>query len=109
MKKSSITIPFEDEKLQALRLFSGKKNADIDSELEDALQKLYEKYVPKDARELVEMMAGGDTAAKPRAKKATPPRPPADKIDTGKAPQPATGAASDPSAAAHTGGGKGGE
>lgn len=66
MKKSNITIPFEDEKLQALRLFAGKKDADIDSELSDAIQKLYEKYVPKDARELVEMMAGKPDVPKVR-------------------------------------------
>lgn len=87
MKKSSITIPFEDEKLQALRLFSGKKNADIDSELEDAAQKLYEKYVPKDARELVEMMAGSDTAAKPRVKKQAAGKATADKPDASRPPQ----------------------
>ncbi len=73
MKNANITIPFEDEKLQALRLFAGKKDADIDSELGDAIQKLYEKYVPKDARELVEMMAGADMPrGKAAVKKAVP-------------------------------------
>lgn len=76
MKKSNITIPFDDEKLQALRLFSGKKDADIDAELEDAVQKLYEKYVPRDARELVEMMTGGTGTQKAKTtKKATTPKP----------------------------------
>ncbi len=70
MKKTNISIPFEDEKLKALRLFAGKKDADVEGELEDAVQKLYDKYVPKDARELVELMAGGDAKAKAPAKKA---------------------------------------
>lgn len=69
MKKSNITIPFDDEKYQALLLFAGMKDTNIETELEDAVQKLYEKYVPKDARTLVDMMTGSPPAAKSRQHK----------------------------------------
>lgn len=80
MKKSNLTISFEDEKLKALRLFAGKKDADQESELSDAVHRLYEKYVPKDARELVALMAGGDGKAKPPVTKSAPVRHPPAKL-----------------------------
>lgn len=70
MKKTNISIQIEDEKLKALRLFAGRKDTDIDAELEDALQKLYEKYVPKDARDYIELALGeAQAAAKPKPAK----------------------------------------
>ena len=56
MKKTNITIAFEQEKLKALRFYAAKKNADLQSELDDTLQKLYEKYVPVQTREYIESM-----------------------------------------------------
>ena len=54
MKKTSISIPFDDDKLRAAQFYAGKKDADIESELGEQLQKLYEKYVPRDTREYIE-------------------------------------------------------
>lgn len=78
MRNSNISVPFEEDKLEALKLFARKKEIDIETELSDAIQKLYEKHVPKDARELVEMMSSKDSPAtskpakKPVAAKPTP-------------------------------------
>ena len=66
MKKTSISVPFDDDKLYAARFYAGKKDADIENELGEHLQKLYEKYVPRDTREYIESQPA-KAAAKPRA------------------------------------------
>ena len=57
MKKTNITISFEQEKLKALQFYAAKKDADLQTELDDTLQKLYEKYVPVQTREYIESMS----------------------------------------------------
>jgi hypothetical protein len=54
MKNATVSISFEQEKLSALQFYAGKRDADIQSELDDCLQKLYEKYVPAQTREYIE-------------------------------------------------------
>lgn len=54
MKKAIITITFEQEKLNAIQFYAGKKDASIDTELNDFMEKLYEKYVPAQTREYIE-------------------------------------------------------
>ena len=104
MKKTNITIPVEDEKLKALRLFAGKKDADIEAELDDAVQKLYEKYVPKDARELLDLMAAQPDAVskvKSADKKPAATKPSTPKLDAVKDSQ--VGPGSNVGAGAHPG------
>lgn len=75
MKKANITISFEQDKLKALQFYAGKKDASLNAELDDFLQKLYEKYVPAQTREYIESMA---EAEKPRTRPSRPtPTPPA--------------------------------
>ena len=45
MKKTSISIDMEAEKLRALRFYTEKKETTLETELEDFLAKLYEKYI----------------------------------------------------------------
>ena len=54
MKKSSITITYEEEKLNAIRLFLTEKNLDLDAELESFIDGLYKKYVPSSVRIYIE-------------------------------------------------------
>ncbi|MFI3228529.1 MAG: DUF6103 family protein [Clostridia bacterium] len=54
MKKTNITISFESEKLDALNFYIGKKDVNLQEELADTLQKLYEKHVPQPTREYLE-------------------------------------------------------
>lgn len=54
MKKATITITFGQEKLNAIQFYAGKKDASIDTELNDFMEKLYEKYVPTQTREYIE-------------------------------------------------------
>lgn len=53
MKKTTISISFEDEKLAATRRYMSKKNIDLDKELADQVERLYEKYVPANVQEYI--------------------------------------------------------
>lgn len=64
MKKMTITISYDQEKLRALQFYMGKKDSDLDAELDAFVQKLYEKYVPAQTREYIESMA--EPEEKPR-------------------------------------------
>ncbi len=54
MKKESITVQMDGEKLRAVKRYMEKKDADLTQELCDSLQKLYEKYVPSSVREYID-------------------------------------------------------
>ena len=47
MKQAVVTIKYEEEKLNAIKQYMGKKDADFESELNEVLGKMYEKYVPQ--------------------------------------------------------------
>lgn len=53
MKTTNLTIAIDKEKLTALRQYAEKKEVDIDTEIIDAVDKLYEKYVPAAVREYI--------------------------------------------------------
>lgn len=57
MKNATISISVEQEKLSAIRFYAGKKDANLERELEEFIDKLYEKYVPVQTREYIESMA----------------------------------------------------
>lgn len=54
MKNTTLTITFNTKKLDALIFHMGKKDADLQVELNDTVQKLYEKYVPQATREYID-------------------------------------------------------
>lgn len=64
MKKVTVSIQFEQEKLRAIQFYAGKKDTTLEEELGDVMQKLYEKYVPAQTREYIESMA--ETGERPR-------------------------------------------
>lgn len=71
MKKATLSISVEQEKLNATRFYAAKKDASIEDELEEFLGKLYEKYVPAATREYIESMdAIADSQPKPAPKRA---------------------------------------
>lgn len=51
MKKTTITITFDEEKLSALKIYLEQKNQTAEEELEAALAALYNKTVPAGVRE----------------------------------------------------------
>ena len=69
MKKANLTISFDSEKLDALTYHMGKKEADLQTELEDTVQKLYEKHVPQATREYIDDKLSREAAAKTKPKR----------------------------------------
>ena len=70
MKKVNVVIKFEEEKLLATKEYAKKKESNVEEELEEALQKIYEKYVPNQVREYIELMdkVGNKNTKKDKAK-----------------------------------------
>jgi len=66
MKKESITVQMDGEKLRAVKRYMEKKDADLTQELCDQLQRLYEKFVPASVREYID--EGGEDAPAPAKK-----------------------------------------
>ena len=65
MKNTTVTLTFNTERLDALTYHMGKKDADLNEELSDYLQKMYEKYVPQATREYLDDKIAREGAAKP--------------------------------------------
>lgn len=70
MKKVTVSISYDDEKLSALRLYLGQKNSTVEKELELAIDNLYGKTVPSNVREFIDMRTG--ITPKPPEKKKKP-------------------------------------
>ena len=52
MKKATVTVTFDDEKLGALEFSLRKEHSSVQEHLEDALNALYEKTVPEPLRSI---------------------------------------------------------
>ena len=78
-KAENITVSMDCEKIKALRRYINKKGVSIENELTDALNKLYEKYVPVQVREYIEFSddseknVKGSTSKNKKFKKAEEP------------------------------------
>lgn len=55
MKKTSVNIMYDDEKLSAIKLYMSQRDLDFKSELEKSVDSLYSKYVPANVREFIDM------------------------------------------------------
>ena len=64
MKNATLTVAFNAEKLDALVFHMGKKEADLQEELNDTVQRLYEKYVPQATREYIDDKVARDGGGK---------------------------------------------
>lgn len=65
MKKATICISMDEEKLSAVRMYLEKKNVDLDETMAGQLEKLYEKFVPLNVREFIaDRYVDDDTAKK---------------------------------------------
>lgn len=68
--KKSVIVSIDAEKLTALEMYLGKKNLKLTEELEKFSEQLYQKYVPSNVREFIELTV---TKKPPRqAKNAAP-------------------------------------
>lgn len=55
--KKSVTISIDSEKLSVLEMYLGQKNMKLSDELEKFSEQLYQKYVPSNVREFIELTA----------------------------------------------------
>ena len=70
MKKDTISVSLEAEKLRAIKKYMEKKEIDVQDELEEQLQKLYEKHVPVNVREYIDEKNEEESRAKTPRKQA---------------------------------------
>lgn len=70
MKKSTITVAFEQEKLKAIQFYLGKNNTTLAAELGLFLNRLYKKYVPSQTREYIESRAESENSPRPQPSRA---------------------------------------
>lgn len=69
MKKATITVTYDEEKLAALKMYLEQKGQRVESELERAAETLYNKVVPVGVREFISMRNGSSV---PKPKKGNP-------------------------------------
>ena len=72
MKQANIQITFEEEKLRALRRYIAKRNSTLESELQKAAQRLYEKVVPAAVQEYISDCAQEEFERKTQKKPEVP-------------------------------------
>lgn len=70
MKKTSVSILYDDEKLNAIKLYMSQRDLDFKEELEKSVDSLYAKYVPANVREFIDMK--GSQVKTPKSKKPKP-------------------------------------
>lgn len=69
MKKSSISIMYDDEKLSAIKLYMSQRDLDFKEELEKSVDSLYAKYVTANVREFIDMKDSQVKTPKPKKPK----------------------------------------
>jgi len=67
MKKTSVSIMYEDEKLDAVKMYMEQRDLDFKEEFEKSVDSLYAKYVPANVREFIDMK--GSQVKPPKSKK----------------------------------------
>ena len=72
MKKTNITLTFDDDKLDALEFSLRKEHSSVQSRLDDALKQLYEQAVPEAVREYLDSKAAPAPKPKRPVKPAAP-------------------------------------
>lgn len=76
MKKATVTVTFDDEKLGALEFSLRKEeHSSVQKRLEDALNALYEKTVPEPLREYLDSKAAPAAVKPKRPVKPAAPKP----------------------------------
>ena len=72
MKQVSIQIPFDDEKLEALKIFLSQKDQTAEVVIGELIDGLYRKTVPLKVREYIDRRSPADTG---KPKNTTKPKP----------------------------------
>lgn len=69
MKKVSVNIMYDSEKLSAIKLYMSQRDMDIKDELKKSVDALYSKYVPANVREFIDMKSTVTKLSKPKTEK----------------------------------------
>ncbi len=69
MKKVSVNIMYDSEKLSAIKLYMSQRDMDIKDELEKSVDALYSKYVPANVREFINMKSTTTKQSKAKTEK----------------------------------------
>lgn len=69
MKKTSVSIMYEDEKLNAVKMYMSQRDLNFNEELEKSVDSLYAKYVPANVREFIDMKDSQVKTPKPKKPK----------------------------------------
>ena len=73
MKKTTISVAVEQEKLRAIQFYMGKNETSLEAELGEFMAKLYKRYVPSQTREYIESMDDPEDRSRPRPNRITKP------------------------------------
>lgn len=65
--KKSVTIAVNDEKLSAIEMYLEQKNTTLAAELDRYIEQIYQKNVPQNVRDFIDMMSAKKPARKPRS------------------------------------------
>ena len=68
MKKATITISYDEEKLAALKMYLGQKGQSVENELERCAETLYNKTVPVGVRDFIGMKNGNASIKQKKTK-----------------------------------------
>lgn len=82
MRKATVTISFDQEKLKAVQFYAGKNDTSLEAELDAFMEKLYKRYVPSQTREYIESMAEPEEQPRSRLSRSTHPASDLEKEDT---------------------------
>lgn len=72
MKKISVSIAYDEEKLSTLKLYLEQKGMQVEDELTKSLDILYAKNVPAGVREFLNMRSGNVEPSTPKVRRPKP-------------------------------------
>ena len=64
--KKSVSISVNEEKLSAVEMYLEQKNTPLAAELDKYVEQLYQKNVPQNVRDFIDMMSAKKPARKPK-------------------------------------------
>ena len=72
--KNIVTISLDDRKVSALKMYLSEKKSSLDEEISKYAEQLYNKVVPQNVRDFIDMEAKQQSDSKPKNLSAKPNR-----------------------------------
>ena len=70
--KNTVTIALDDAKISALKMYLDMKKTSLDEQITKYAEQLYDKIVPQNVRDFIDMTAKQYSAEKPKPSAAKP-------------------------------------